>query len=77
MYSYLLALFGNVDPKLPSWCPNVAQSSLMRCSPREEWPDKAAYDAQANKLAHLFIENFKKYAEKASPSTKAGGPRIL
>ncbi|GAB3347269.1 phosphoenolpyruvate carboxykinase (ATP) [Arachidicoccus ginsenosidivorans] len=58
----------------PQKCPGVPDVVL---NPREAWADKAAYDLQARKLAGLFIENFKKYADKASASTKAGGPRII
>ena len=31
--------------------------------PRESWADKDAYDAQRRKLAEMFIENFKQYAD--------------
>ena len=65
------AVFGVLKPQR---CPGVPDAML---NPREAWEDKAAYDAQAAKLAQLFMENFKKYADKASPSTRAGGPKII
>ena len=47
----------NVD--IPQTCPNVP-SEIM--NPRDTWEDKAAYDAQAKKLAKMFQDNFtKKY----------------
>ncbi|SEA11567.1 phosphoenolpyruvate carboxykinase (ATP) [Arachidicoccus rhizosphaerae] len=58
----------------PQYCPGVPSDIL---NPRAAWPDKAAYDQQANKLASLFIENFKLYEQKASASTRAGGPKII
>jgi len=58
----------------PQHCPGVPDEIL---NPRQAWPDKAAYDKQANQLAGLFIENFRLYEQKASPSTRAGGPRII
>ena len=58
----------------PQQCPGVPDDIL---NPRDAWADKEAYDLQAKKLAQLFIENFKKYAPKASASTIAGGPQIL
>ena len=43
--------------------------------PRRTWSDKAAYDAQAKKLAEMFASNFQKYAEGVSPAVRAAGPR--
>ena len=45
----------NVD--IPQTCPNVP-SEIM--NPRDTWEDKAAYDAQAKKLAKMFQDNFTK-----------------
>jgi phosphoenolpyruvate carboxykinase (ATP) len=43
--------------------------------PRDTWPDKNAYDAQAKKLAAMFRKNFEKFGSYASDSVKAAGPQ--
>lgn len=42
--------------------------------PRKAWADEAAYEAQARKLARLFIENFEPYSSLLSESLKQAGP---
>jgi len=59
----------NLD--VPVSCPDVPAEVL---NPRNTWPDKAAYDAQAAKLAKMFVDNFKTFEATASPAVKAAGP---
>jgi phosphoenolpyruvate carboxykinase (ATP) len=59
---------------IPEHVPGVPDTIL---NPSLTWQDRNAYDKAANHLAGLFINNFKKYSEKASPETKAAVPRML
>jgi phosphoenolpyruvate carboxykinase (ATP) len=54
-------------------CPGVPADVLQ---PRLAWPDPAAYDATARKLAKLFADNFAKYADIAGPAVAAAGPKV-
>ena len=46
-------------------------------NPRNSWPDKGAFDQTANKLAGMFIENFKKYMiENNDFDFTQAGPRV-
>ncbi|HMZ49155.1 MAG TPA: phosphoenolpyruvate carboxykinase (ATP) [Flavobacteriales bacterium] len=56
----------------PAECPNVPNEIL---DPRNTWKDKNAYDAQAEKLARAFNDNFNKYKEGASPEILAAAPK--
>jgi len=60
----------NID--VPEGCPGVPNEVL---DPRSTWPDAAAYDEQARKLAKMFVENFKTFENDVSPSVKEAGPR--
>ena len=53
-------------------CPGVPAEILV---PQNTWEDKEAYAEGAVKLAELFRENFKTYADGASEETLAAGPR--
>ena len=58
----------NVD--YPVSCPNVPDEKL---DARGMWEDKEAYDAQANKLAKMFADNFaKKYPNMPAEIVNAG-----
>lgn len=59
--------------EMPSSCPDVPSDVL---DPRSTWADKAAYDAQARKLAGMFIENFKAFLADVAPNVVAAGPKI-
>jgi phosphoenolpyruvate carboxykinase (ATP) len=53
---------------IPSGVPDVPSDVL---DPRGAWADTSAYDEAARKLAALFFENFKRFAEHASPEILA------
>lgn len=59
---------------IPVSCPNVASDVL---DPRKTWADVAAYDAQAHKLADMFVHNFAKYADHVDLSVVESGPRLV
>jgi phosphoenolpyruvate carboxykinase (ATP) len=52
-------------------CPEVPSAILV---PRRAWPEAAAYDAAARKLASLFRENFRTYESGVNAEIKAAGP---
>ena len=60
----------NID--VPTSCPDVPQGVL---DTRGTWADRAAYDAQAAKLAKMFIDNFKTNFADADPAVAAAGPK--
>lgn len=60
----------NVD--YPVSCPGVPDEML---DARGLWSDKAAYDAQANKLAEMFSQNFAKKYPNMPKSISDAGPK--
>jgi phosphoenolpyruvate carboxykinase (ATP) len=59
--------------EMPTSCLDVPSEVL---DPRKTWKDKDAYDAQARKLAGMFIENFKAFESDVDPAVTAAGPRL-
>jgi phosphoenolpyruvate carboxykinase (ATP) len=64
-----------VDPifrvAVPVAVPGVPDEVLL---PRGNWPDTAAYDEAARKLAGMFHDNFAKYAGGVSEAIRGAGP---
>ncbi len=58
--------------QVPESCPGVPPEVLQ---PRSTWKDPAAYDAQAKKLAGMFVKNFEPFAHYVSEEVRAAGPR--
>jgi phosphoenolpyruvate carboxykinase (ATP) len=56
---------------VPTSVPGVPASVLQ---PRDTWPDPAAYDTEALRIAHMFHENFAAYADGVSEAIRAAGP---
>lgn len=56
---------------IPETCDGVPPEVLV---PKNTWTSGAAYDAKAKELAHLFHENFAKYADKVTDEIKNAGP---
>jgi phosphoenolpyruvate carboxykinase (ATP) len=56
---------------VPRACPGVPQEVLR---PRNTWQDTNAYDEQARRVASLFNENFKSFADAATDATRAAAP---
>jgi phosphoenolpyruvate carboxykinase (ATP) len=60
----------NLD--VPATCPDVPTEVLQ---PRNTWASGADYDAQAAKLARMFVDNFKAFEAGVTPEVRAAGPK--
>ncbi len=58
---------------IPASVPGVPDDVLQ---PKNTWEDGAAYDDQAKKLAALFTENFKQYADEVTETVRSAGPKV-
>ena len=56
---------------MPLSCPGVPTDLL---NPRHTWPDTAAYDEMAARVAGWFVTNFEKYASGVSAEILQAGP---
>jgi phosphoenolpyruvate carboxykinase (ATP) len=61
----------NLD--VPQTCPGVPADVLK---PRGTWKVASEYDAQAHKLAHMFVENFRSFEGESSADIRAAGPTV-
>jgi len=68
--SYEKDLLFNLD--VPTACPGVPSEVLK---PRNTWVNPAEYDAQAAKLAKMFVDNFKSFEADVTPEVRAAGPK--
>ncbi|WP_294254519.1 phosphoenolpyruvate carboxykinase [uncultured Sphingomonas sp.] len=66
-----------VDPyfgfEVPVAVPGVDTAIL---DPRETWPDKADYDATAERLVDQFVENFAQFEDHVEEGVRAAAPRV-
>ena len=56
---------------VPVSCPGVPDSVL---NPRSTWPNPDDYNKQAHKLAEMFAENFRKFADQTTEELRQAGP---
>ena len=67
----------DLDPifrvEVPRSVPGVPDDILH---PRSTWADPEAYDAKAQELAAMFVENFAVYADGVDPEVRDAGPRV-
>ncbi len=59
--------------QVPNAVPGITGNVLDQ---RNTWPDPARYDAQAARLAKLFQDNFKQFADQVSEAVRKAGPVV-
>ncbi len=59
--------------EVPTAVPAVPSEVL---EPRSTWADPERYDAQAEKLARMFQENFTRYADRVPDDVREAGPNV-
>ncbi|HET9417287.1 MAG TPA: phosphoenolpyruvate carboxykinase (ATP), partial [Candidatus Limnocylindria bacterium] len=67
----------DLDPifrvEVPRSVPGIPDDIL---NPRSTWVDPEAYDAKAQELAAMFVENFAVYADGVDPEVRDAGPLV-
>ena len=58
---------------VPVSVPDVPAEVLQ---PRGTWVDGGAYDATAQRIAGMFVENYRQFADALGPEVAAAGPRV-
>ncbi|MBI5957406.1 MAG: phosphoenolpyruvate carboxykinase (ATP) [Chloroflexi bacterium] len=59
--------------EVPAVCPGVPQNVLY---PAKSWPSEGEYWKRYRQLAARYVDNFKKFADQATPEVQAAGPRL-
>jgi phosphoenolpyruvate carboxykinase (ATP) len=59
--------------EVPTACPDVPHDVLW---PRDTWNDPEAYDRTAQRLARMFVDNFRQFEGGVSKEIRAAGPRL-
>ena len=59
---------------MPKACPGVPDELL---NPKKSWTGTADFKEEVTKLGGLFIENFKKYSDQATPDVVKAGQEPL
>ena len=66
-----------IDPHfglaVPVSCPDIPANVL---DPRATWADGANYDSRAQKLAEMFVENFRNFEDQVTDEVRAAGPHV-
>jgi phosphoenolpyruvate carboxykinase (ATP) len=59
--------------RVPLCCFDIPAEML---TPRSTWQDPQAFDEQASKLARMFADNFKQFADAVPPEVASAGPKV-
>lgn len=65
--------YGTFNLRVPITCPGVPSDLL---NPEKSWSGNTGFKSEVDKLAMLFIENFKKYEDEATPEVLQAGPKM-